>query len=410
MRSRLSDAVLPLIRTRADLHRWSAANAHGAQMHDAVAILEAAAETEDPTVVLAVTQQAIASALKVVMRADDSSGIIGGACRLLLELHPKVAARAHPPAGKLVEWMMTFQFDNECDFFHLDPVAYAPALGEVGMASYRKRLAEVQARLGPRPPQDRRWSSPHSGDWFTLDWNAQCLAVFDHDIEAIIRTHAKDRKVAAWLQDTAEALAEIGEIDLAIDWAKRATDFNGGHQSLRAGDYWCTLLAEQRPDELLEARVIVFRRWPSSSTAAYLYRDAQHDWPSYRDEVMESLARSPRDAVLFALLTLKDVPLAWQLAHSLGLDDDRTWGDLVKAYEKLDPLAVLPVLTRLVENDLTEADARNYRIAARRLSKMRKLAAGSDQAVEVDKLIADLRETYRRRPRLQHEFDRAGLP
>ena len=379
-------------------------------MHDAVAILEAAAETEDPRVVLAVTQQAIASALKVVMRADDSSGIIGGACRLLLELHPKVAARAHPPAGKLVEWMMTFQFDNECDFFHLDPVAYAPALGEVGMASYRKRLAEVQARLGPRPPEDRKWSSPHSGDWFTLDWNAQRLAVFDHDIEAIIRTHAKDRKVAAWLQDTAEALAEIGEIDLAIDWAKRATDFDRGYQSQRAGEYWCTLLAEHKPDELLEARVIVFRRWPSSSTAAYLYRDAQDDWPGYRDEVMESLARSPRDAVLFALLTLKDVPLAWQLAHSLGLDDERTWGDLVKAYEKLDPLAVLPVLTRLVENDLTEADARNYRIAARRLSKMRKLAADSDDAVEVDKLIADLRETHRRRPRLQHEFDHAGLP
>ena len=113
---------------------------------------------------------------------------------------------------------------------------------------------------------------------------------------------------------------------------------------------------------------------------------------------------------MFALLTLKDVPLAWQLAHSLGLDDERTWGDLVKAYEKLDPLAVLPVLTRLVENDLTEADARNYRMAARRLSKMRKLAAGSDQAVEVDKLIAALREMHRRRPRLQHEFDRAGLP
>jgi len=24
--------------------------------------------------------------------------------------------------------------ETECDFFHLDPVAYAPALGEAGMA------------------------------------------------------------------------------------------------------------------------------------------------------------------------------------------------------------------------------------------------------------------------------------
>ena len=69
------------------------------------------------------TQRAIASALKVIMRADDSSGIIGDACRTLLELHPQVAARARAPVGKLVEWMVSFQFGNECDFCTLDPVA-----------------------------------------------------------------------------------------------------------------------------------------------------------------------------------------------------------------------------------------------------------------------------------------------
>ena len=89
-------------------------------MHEAVTILEQAAETDDLAVVFAVTQKAIASALKVIMRADDSSGIIGDACRALLELHPQVAARATPPVTKLVAWMMTFQFDNECDFFTID--------------------------------------------------------------------------------------------------------------------------------------------------------------------------------------------------------------------------------------------------------------------------------------------------
>ena len=36
----LADAVLPLIRTRADLHRYSSANQHGQQMHEAIDILE----------------------------------------------------------------------------------------------------------------------------------------------------------------------------------------------------------------------------------------------------------------------------------------------------------------------------------------------------------------------------------
>lgn len=407
----LADAVLPLIRTRADVWRYRTANEHGVQMHEAVQLLEAAAESEEPAEVLVVTQKAIASALKVIMRADDSSGIIGDACRGLIDLHPQVATRAHPPTAKLVDWMIRFQFHNECDYFHLDPVAYAPALGDVGMQAYRKRLAEIEAGLGPCPSEDDRWSSPHSHEWFTLDYNAQRLAVYDRDMDAIIRTHARDRRVAAWLEDTAEAFEEIGEVGLAIDWAQQATDFpGGGHQALKAGEYWCKLLAEHRPEALIEARLTVFRRWPSSSTAAYLYHDAGPTWPQFRDEVMERLASRPYDAVMFALLTLKNVHLAWNLAHSLALEEDRGWHELAKVYEKVDALAVLPVHARLVERDLETAGAQNYRYAARRLAKMRKLAAGTDKADEVDALIAELREIHRRRPRLQQEFTRAGLP
>ncbi|MBF4162758.1 DUF6880 family protein [Nocardioides acrostichi] len=409
--STLADAVLPLIRTRSDLHRYSAANAHGRDMHEAIDILEAAIPRTEPAEVYSVTHKALASSLKVIARADDSSGIIGDACRRLLELHPRAAAAAKTPVAKLIDWMMKFQFDDdEVDYFELDPVAYAPALGDTGMKAYRKRLAEVEASLGPRPSEDDRWTSGHSHEWFTLDWNAQRLAVLDHDIDAIIRTHAKDRKVAAWLEDTAEAFEEIGEIDHAIDWAKQATDFDRGHQSLKAADYWCGLLEAHRPAEALSARLSVFRKWPSSTSAARLHKAAGKSWPAYRDEVVATLAASPRDAVLFALLTLKEPEFAWNLAHSLALDSDHTWSELVKAYEKVDPIATLPIHQRLVENELVEAGAQHYRLAARKLAKMRKLSAGSDKAPDVNALIADLRELHRRRPRLQQEFDRAGLP
>src|SRR5689334_12158913 len=97
--SDLADAVLPLIRTRADLLRWNESNEHGEQMHEAVDILEKAVGNEDPKTVFAVTQKAIASGLKVILRADDSSGIIGDAIGRLLALHPRAAALARPPVG-----------------------------------------------------------------------------------------------------------------------------------------------------------------------------------------------------------------------------------------------------------------------------------------------------------------------
>jgi len=65
--------------------------------------------------------------------------------------------------------------------------------------------------------------------------------MLDHDVEAIIRTHAKNRRVAAWFEDTAEAFEEIGEIDLAIEWARQGMEFDLGHQSLKVADYWCNL-------------------------------------------------------------------------------------------------------------------------------------------------------------------------
>ena len=147
----LADAVLPLIRTRADLSRWGAANAHGRQIHAAVDLVEAAVSTTDPGEVYAVTHKALASAIKVIARADDSSGIIGDACRRLLALHPRAAAAAQVPPSRLVEWMMRFQLDGDVDYFELDPVAYGPALGRSGLQMYRAQLAEAEARPGARP-------------------------------------------------------------------------------------------------------------------------------------------------------------------------------------------------------------------------------------------------------------------
>jgi len=55
--------------------------------------------------------------------------------------------------------------------------------------------------------------------------------------------------------------------------------------------------------------------------------------------------------------SLNDVPYGCNLAHSLGLAAECASSDLAKAYEKLDPIAVLPVHTRLVERELADSEA-----------------------------------------------------
>lgn len=405
----LADEVLPLIRPRADLHRWNAANSHGDQMHVGVDILEEAMEDGvDPVEVYQVTHKAVASAMKVIARADDSSGIIGDACRRLLELHPVAAASAAAPPTKLADWMIAFQFHGDVDYFTIDPVAYAPALGEKGMAVYRRKLTEIEANA-PKP--EMKFGRPQfTHERFTLEQNAQRLAVLDRDVDAIIRTHARNMKVPAWLEDTSKALEEIGEIDLAIEWAGKAVDHSTSHQSLNAARTWCRLLEEHRPDELLDARLAVFRTWPTSPTAAALFDTAGEQWESYREEVMSSLETRPTDAVSFALGRLRDPRLAWELAHSLELKDQSVWSTVLAAYGAIEPLATLPMHRELVEADLAHTKPSFYRSAALRLRQMRRIAAGTPAAADVDAFILETRAAHRRRTRMQQEFDRCKLP
>ncbi|WP_344885805.1 DUF6880 family protein [Zhihengliuella alba] len=408
----LADVVLPLIRTRAHLSYYAAMD-HGFQMNDAAAALHAAHEdrTHDPVEVYNVTQRAIASALRVVLRADDSSGVIGDACRMLLELHPRAAAAAGIAPDKLVDWMIKFQFHQEIDFFTIDPVAYGPALGSEGMDRYRARLKEMADECGIDSSETSfDFRHGYSHERFLLQWNAQRLAVYDRDVEAIVRTHLRDGRAAAWFTETAAALEEIEAYDDAIIWARRGAEFDRDFQAHRAAEHWCQLLAEHRPDELLDARQWMFDRWPNSEQAAALHQVAGARWPEFAEQVMQRLASTPKEAVLFVYRGVGDIERAWNLAHELNLNDLRVWDMLVEDYQQVGPLAVLPVLREIVSDLLVAADARNYQEAARRLARMRRLARDTEQSTAVDDFILELREEHRRRPRLQREFDDAKLP
>ncbi len=126
-------------------------------------------------------------------------------------------------------------------------------------------------------------------------------------------------------------------------------------------------------------------------------------------QIYDLLENRPYDAVAFKKHTLGDIDRAWRLGHELGLDSDDAWAGLVEDYLHRDPIAVLPVLGRLVDNDLRVADARRYQSAAKRLSHMRSLATATPKAEEVDDLIAAIRAEHRNRPRLQRELDAQRL-
>lgn len=415
----LADAVLPQIRTRRqDLWRYAAANEHGGSMHDAIDLLETALEHPEvlprfgiqaptPQETYAVAHKALASAIRIIARADDSAGIIGDACRRLIELHPKAAALAQPQQARIADWFWNFHFNDEVDYFQLDPVAYAPALGERGLGLIRTRVNALREELLPQ--NSTAGSSWHRHNEFLVGWFDQRFSVLDRDFDAIIRTHLRDGNVAAWYEDVAEAFEEIGEVDRAIEWADRATMFNFGHQSQSAAKRWWRLLSEHRSSSLPAAAQTIFERWPTSTNGAKLIETVGE---GVLEDVQAALEMRPTDLVRFQLDTMDDPALAWESAHRLSLEDAYVWEDLAEAYFPIDPVAAVEVQLGLVAGSLEVANTRRYRPAARELARIRRSArAASTEALRVvDDAIADLRELYARRPRLMAELDRAKLP
>lgn len=76
----------------------------------------------------------------MILRADDSNGVIGDLARQLLELHAVACDSGVADPLKLARWMTRFSFDDQ-DFFFVDPVRYGRALGEKGLAAYRRGVA-----------------------------------------------------------------------------------------------------------------------------------------------------------------------------------------------------------------------------------------------------------------------------
>ena len=379
------------------------------RMLGAVELLEAAFPATDPGAMFDVVDEALGHAVGLLSLDDAQSSSAIDVCTRLLELHPTVAEAARVPVAELIDWMVEFQFNDEIGIFALDVVAYAPALGDIGLRRYRDRLTALEPELLHRP------DAVSAPEWRkNFAYARHRFGVLDRDEDAIMGNLDGDRTVAQQWRNVAEAYDTLGEVGLAIDWAKRAVASDADSRDARsAADYWCELLEEHHPDQVLTARRWVFERWPSHSSAAALHRSAGSYWPSLRDEVVDALARADAGgAVLFVLRTLRDVRGAWELAHERDLPMAwiEVWSDLVGEFERLDPLATLPVQRAIVESDLALTAVRFYRRGAARLAHMRELAAGTGEEERVEAWIGEFRAKYPRRPRLQVEFDAAGLP
>jgi hypothetical protein len=383
------------LRTRRFLdYGESAGWAHAAQ--PIVAELDNAVDESPSRELVGLLQRAVGHVVKVIMHADDSDGLIGDLARDLLELHARACDAGVADPVELATWMVRFGFDDQ-DFFEVDPVRYASALGEAGLAAYRDA---VDAR--------------RDGDSFAVRYARERLAILDRDVDAIVRLLGGDLTAPHQVSRVADAMRELGLDDEVLAWAERGTAQTSGWQVSRLYDLACGVRdARGEPLEVLALRRAQHERMPSSSTYRGLRTAAEalDTWPLEQDAARATLQRADVRGFVDALLSDDELELAWKAAlavsrETLGSD---LWLRLAERRERDRPADALTVYRRLADEVLERADRRAYHSAARILLRARAAAQAAGEADAFAEYLAGLRERYRRRPTLIAILDKAGL-
>jgi uncharacterized Zn finger protein len=359
--------------------------------------ITATAQTAPSRDLLKLVELALNRVVKVIMHADDSSGAIGEVARQLLVAHERICDAGVADPKALAKWMIRFSFDDQ-DFFNPDPVRYAPALGDDGLALLRRAI------------DDRPATSDRD---FAVRYMQERLAVLDGDIDRIVELLGGDLTGTYQFIRVAEAMLELGRGDDALAWARRGIESTSGWQVAKLYDIAAEAIADRGdPAAVVELRREQHEQMPSSTTYALLKTAAASTdaWPTEQTAARRVLAARDVGGLVDALLRDGDADAAWDAATGSTAElGDQRWSQLAEAREVTEPAAALGVYLRLIESTLQTADRRAYRSAAKQLKRAQKAAAAAGLVDEFDEHLAALREQHRRRPSLMEILDKAGL-
>jgi hypothetical protein len=358
--------------------------------------LEAAAREAPSAELVELLQRAIGRVVRTIMRADDSSGLIGGVARDLLAAHAVACDAGVADPVKLARWMFRFRFEDQ-DFFEADPVRYREALGERGVAAFRRAVAGYEGR-----------------ETFAVRYARERLAILDGDVDRIVELLGEDLTRPHQFRAVAEAMVEIGRDDLALAWAERGIAETDGWQLAYLYDLACDVHVRRgEPLVVLRVRRAQHERLPSSSTYATLRRAAEAvgAWEIERDAARARLGEHDGRGLVDALLADGDDELAWQTASGMAPDEvgNELWLRLADARGATHPAEALGVYERLVDAVLVTTGRSAYASAIRILKRARSAADAAGTPETFTATVARLREAHRRRPTLIAMLDKAEM-
>ncbi len=393
--SRLRKAITTATRTGEYVSYYEASGwADG--VREALEALEGVARTR-PAVAVKLASYAMERIEKAVEGIDDSDGHCTGLMQQARDIHRDACLAAKPEPVALARDLFAREVEGDYDTFRGSVTAYADALGEAGLAEYRRLASEAWKKL---PPRNRR------GD-YTTDYSrlAEILDFFagrEGDVEAQIAIRTKDLSSQwSYLQLAEFCLAHSREED-----------------ALRRAEEGLWMFEDERPDtrlvfftaELLvkagrsaEAEAHVWRTFEKAPSLEVYDRLRKLGGSPVRSRALALLENRigkvghtgwdhPADLLLRILTGEEEYDAAWAVAHAHATSIGATEA-LARASEATHPKEALEVYASRVEDLVRRGTNPGYAEAAGLVERMATLRSGAEQA----DYLARLKERHGRK-------------
>lgn len=336
--------------------------------------------------------------------SDNANALLGVAERACtLYAH---AVEGHPDPTALARWVIGFRMEYAWPSLTL--AAFAHALDDPAWEAYRDAVAEL-ARHAP------------AGDPYRDEVAAMLLELADHDGDNDAAVTLLSRGPTIYYGEIVGRLQAAGEIALTLHWLDRAVAahaidhrWQAGHTMVAAPVATRAYLDAGRPDAALAVARDLFAHDLSETAYRLLcaVADESGDLAEQRAWAIEMATSRATEAGGHHLIWLHlcdgNLTEAWAAADAHGAG--QAWRELVDASEHDFPLRAARLCLAQAEAQLTTPNSKQYPSIVALLVKAFGLYDKAGHNEEAVSHLIRVRETYRRRPALMAELNRAHLP
>lgn len=350
---------------------------------------------------------------------DDSYGCVGGAARMLRQVHRLACGLAGPDPEALAQWLFRMEMRSDYGLFDGLLPDYRTILSERGLACYRRLAEEVWDHIPPLKPMEEQSGSV--GRWRIT---SIMKALVEDDPEAGLDVLLQDLSTSSRFLEVANHCLAAGWSDRAIQWAEEglrafekpdsrlraflADRYLGTEQTLEAVELrWANF--QERPDlDSYQAFLAAARK----ETEAYAQRERALGHLRERFAAAQAgqnrWSRSDLDLLVHIHL-YEMAPLEALKAAREGGCQHGTWMTLTECLERSQPEEALRILQEQLDAIVAPTGDEAYRRATGALLRIRDLAARTKRPGAFNATLAQVMATHGRKRNLLARIKKAGL-